>query len=359
MDLKELGWNKYFNDSFNVAKSKNLFPARVATAQRGIYSILSESGEHRAEISGKTRFNAASINDFPVVGDWVIARLSPEGNLAIIEGILPRINKFSRKSPGSITEEQVLAANIDIIFLVNGLDSDYNLRRIERYLILLGKSNIKSVILLNKSDVCPNIQERMEEVKSISLEYPIHTLSAINNTGLEFLNDYIKKGITVAFLGSSGAGKSTIINCLLGEERLKVGAVRESDGKGKHTTTHRELLLLPQGGIVIDNPGLRELQMWANEENLDNAFDDIKSIADNCRFRDCKHADEPGCAVRAKIEDGTLDHKHFQNYIKIKKELMYLATRKEKVKSRNAKIVWEKNISKLSKQIKKHKKNYE
>src|SRR3989339_337981 len=351
MELTELGWNNQFNDSFNAVKSENVFPARVATAQREIYSILSETGEYRAEITGKIRFNAASISDLPVVGDWVMARLSPEGNLAVIEAILPRKTKFSRKSPGEITEEQVLVSNIDIVFLVNGLDTDFNLRRIERYLILAVNSGIKPVILLNKTDLCDNLQERVEEVKSIATGHPIHTLSAANNMGIEFLDEYITKGVTVSFIGSSGVGKSTIINRLLGEERLKVGTVRESDGKGKHITTHRELILLPGGGIVIDNPGLRELRLWAEEDSLDTTFNDIKDIAANCRFKDCKHADEPGCAVRAAMENGALDPKRFNNYTKVKKELRYLATRKEKIKSRNAKVVWEKNISKLTKQM--------
>ena len=359
MNLKELGWNDFFEKHFNKVKTKEIFPARVATAQREIYWIYSNFGEFKAEISGKLRFNAKSLSELPVVGDWVISRLSPEGNLVIIESILPRISKFSRKLPGSITEEQVLVANIDIIFLVNGLDGDYNLRRIERYLTLARDSNAKPVILLNKTDVSSNVQEKIVEVESISLGFPIHTLSALNSKGIENLKKYIKKGTTIAFLGSSGVGKSTIINCLLGEERLKVGKVREWDNRGKHITTHRELIILPGGGLVIDNPGLRELQMWANEDTLKNTFIDIKELAAKCRFRDCEHINEPGCAVKTAIEKGKLDYKRFQNYIKMKKELRYLSTRKEKVKSRNEKIAWEKEISKLSKQIKKHKRKYD
>ncbi|MBN1622486.1 MAG: ribosome small subunit-dependent GTPase A [Endomicrobiales bacterium] len=359
MNLKELGWNQFFEESFKNGKyHEDLFPARVATAQREIYLILGESGEYRAELSGKLRFNSESMGDFPVVGDWVMARLSPEGSLAVIEEILPRNTKFSRKAAGSITDEQVLVSNIDIVFLVNGLDGDYSPRRIERYLTLTGDSNVKFVILLNKTDLCSSLQQRIEEVKSISLGFPIHTLSALNNKGVEDLMKYIQKGTTIAFLGSSGVGKSTIINRLLGEERLKVGAVRESDSKGKHITTHRELILLPGGGIVIDNPGLRELQLWADEDSLENTFSDIKYLADKCKFRDCTHTDEPGCAVKSAIEKGELDSKRFQNYLKLKKELRYLATRKEKVKFRNEKVVWEKKISKLSKQIQKHKRKY-
>src|SRR3989339_385730 len=279
MDLKELGWNDFFEKHFNEIKTADIQPARVTTSQREIYCIYGEFGELRAELAGKLRFDASSLSELPVVGDWVTVRMDRGHGLAIIEGILPRISKLSRKTTGKTTEEQVLVANIDIIFLVNGLDGDYNLRRIERYLTVAMESNTKSVILLNKTDVCPDSQVKIAEVEAVSSGTPVCALSAMKNEGIEKLNEYIIKGRTVAFIGSSGAGKSTIINCLLGEERQKVGAVREYDDRGKHITTHRELIILPGGGIVIDNPGLREIQLWADEPALKDAFTDIDTFA--------------------------------------------------------------------------------
>jgi len=353
MNLEELGWNEFHEKHYNEMKTQDTFPARVAKAQREKYWIYSSLGELKAEIKGKLRFNAESISDFPVVGDWVVAEMRPEGNAAIIKGVLPRISKFSRKVAGPITDEQVLVANIDTVFLVSGLDSDYNIRRIERYLTIACESNSKPVIVLNKADMCTDVQVKTAELESIAFGVPIVALSAIQKEGLEDLKKYIMEGTTIAFIGSSGVGKSTIINCLIGSEMLKVGAVRESDGRGRHITTRRELMLLPYGGIVIDNPGLREIQLWVNEDALDKAFGDLREYAVQCKFRDCTHLNEPGCAVKKAIENGNLDSKRFQGYIKLKKELRYLATRKE-IKARNEKIITEKKISKLSKQIYKH-----
>jgi ribosome biogenesis GTPase len=358
MNLQELGWNRHFEQYFHQLKTEGIFPARVATAQREKYQIYGNFGELKAEISGKFRFRTSANGDFPVVGDWVASKISGANNLAIIEAILPRLNKFSRKTAGKLTAEQVLVANINILFLVSGLDSDFNLRRIERYLTLALESNARPVILLNKTDLCPQLEEKKEAVASIAAGIPIHTLSALRHQGIEELKKYINPGTTVAFLGSSGVGKSTIINCLLGEDKLKVGAVRESDSRGRHITTRRELLIIPQGGMVVDTPGLRELQLWSEENTLETNFPDISKFAAECKFRDCEHLHEPECAVQRAIASGELDSKRFQSYLKLKKEIRYLATRKEKAKSRNTKKVSEKRISKLVKQIEKHKKRF-
>ncbi len=357
MKIKELGWNDFFNKSFSEIETKETFPARVAEVHKDHYVLFSDEGELRAEVSGKFRYNAITASDYPVVGDWVISRMKPEGGAAIIEGVLPRNSKFSRKVAGTKTDEQVLIANIDIVFLVTGLDNDYSLRRIERYLTIVWDSNVKPVIVLNKTDLCPELKERIAEVKAISSGVPIHALSALKPGGVKGFRKYIKKGCTTALLGSSGVGKSTIINSLLGEERQKVGPVKEGDDTGRHITSYRELIFLPGGGMIIDNPGMRELQMWTGEDSLDETFNDIKEFAYNCKFKDCKHMEEPGCAVKEALEKGELEEKRFQVYLKLKKELNYLATRKE-IKSRNKRGIFKKQIAKWQKQVKTIKRNY-
>jgi ribosome biogenesis GTPase len=230
---------------------------------------------------------------------------------------------------GGKTDEQVLAANIDTVFLVSGLDGDYNVRRLERYVTVAWDSGAVPVIVLNKADLRDDIEEVVEEVESVAFGVPVLALSAAENTGMEQLTEYIKPGKTAAFLGSSGVGKSTLINRLLGEEKLKTTEVREDDQRGRHTTTHRELLLLPEGGIVIDTPGMRELQLWADDEGLSRTFPDIEALFEQCRFRDCTHNSEPGCAVKQALDDGSLDRKRYQNYLKLQKELKHLSTRKD------------------------------
>lgn len=353
MELKELGWNEFHENHYNDIKTPETFPARVAKAQREKYLLYSAFGQLKAEIKGKIRFEALSMADFPVVGDWVAAQMRPEGNAAVIKSILPRKSKFSRKVAGPITDEQVLVSNIDTAFLVNGLDGDYNLRRIERYLALAWESSANPVILLNKTDSCSDLAQKLAEVESIAFGVPIVTLSALKSEGIEGLRKFISRGATIGFIGSSGVGKSTIINRLIGEDKLKVGAVRESDGRGRHITTSREMILLSGGGIVIDNPGMRELQLWVDEEALDTTFGDVREFAAQCKFRDCEHSNEPGCAVREAIEAGRLDAKRFSGFLKLKKEQRYLATRKE-AKAHNAKIISEKKISKFVKQLYKH-----
>jgi len=327
-DLKTLGWNTHFEKEFEPYR-EGYEAARVALEYQGLYRVFAESCELLAEVTGKVRHQARERADFPAVGDWVVINRVPNENKATIHSILPRTSKFSRKVAGELSEEQIVATNVDTVFLVQGLDKNYNLRRIERYLILAFESGARPVVILSKADLCEDVEDRVREVEKVALGSPVHAISAKKSEGLEPLNQYLGLGITVAFLGSSGVGKSTLINRLLGEERQKVQDVREEDSKGRHTTTHRELIILPQGGLLIDTPGMRELQLWDAGEGLTDSFSDVEALAAECRFSDCAHTSEPGCAVKVAITEGALDAKRLENYMKIQKELEFLNSRQD------------------------------
>jgi len=349
MNLDKLGWNSFFQDQFKEFDEKNLIPGRIFLIRKDQYLVYSEQGELVAKISGKIHHDAQSKSEFPAVGDWVIIDFKPDEDFSSVLTILPRQSSFSRKvssgrkrRSGGLTEEQVIAANIDTVFIVIGLDRDFNLRRIERYLTLVYDSGSSPVIVLNKSDICLDLDEKITEVESIAFGIPIHSVSAKQNEELDILLEYLPKGKTVALVGSSGVGKSTIINSLLGEERQEVKPISESVGKGQHTTTKRELIFMPSGGMIMDNPGMREIQLWADEEGLKETFKDIEELAQNCRFNDCQHENEPNCAVKEAIEDGSLDNDRYNSYIKLKKELWYLEESKHKSSRQIEKAKWEK-----------------
>jgi ribosome biogenesis GTPase len=268
-------------------------------------------------------------SDLPAVGDWVATRVWPEEGKATIHAVLPRKSVFSRKVAHSRTEQQVVAANVDTVFLVSGLDRDFNVRRIERYLTLAWESGATPVIVLNKTDLCSDVAHFVADVESVAVGVPIHPVSAKENQGLDSLRRYLAPGETVALLGSSGVGKSTLLNTLLGTERQRTAPVRERDQRGRHATAHRELVFLPGGGMLIDNPGMRELQMWTDDEALAETFDDITLLAARCRFRDCRHDSEPGCAVREAIENGTLDEARLRSYWRLQREIRHLETRRD------------------------------
>jgi len=327
MNLHDLGWQPFFREAFEALDEHDLVPVRVARQDRERYVVLGEAGQCTATVSGTMRAAVEARAQFPAVGDWVAVRPKPDEDAAIIHALLPRKSRFSRKVAGVTTEEQVVAANVDTVFLVSGLDHDFNLRRIERYLTLAWNSGALPVIVLNKADVCDDLEGRLLAVETIAMGIEVLAVSAERGEGLDALRSHLGVGQTVAFLGSSGVGKSTLVNRLLGVDHMKTHAVREDDSRGRHTTTYRELMRVPDGGVVIDTPGMRELQLWADEESLQGAFADVEALAASCRFRDCSHDAEPGCAVRAALADGMLDAGRFQGYLKLKKELAYLARR--------------------------------
>lgn len=359
--LKKLGWDEFFEKEFTKLEKEGLIPVRVTGQEKFSYRVSGERGEMEARLSGKILREGDSAGQRPAVGDWVAVTAPSTGNIVIIEAILPRKTKFSRQAAGGRTRisggtpaEQVLAANIDLIFIVSALDRGrgLNLRRIERYLALARESEAAPVIILNKIDLCEDLPPVISEVEKVAGEAPVLTLSATERTGLDILQTYLHEGKTAVFLGPSGVGKSSIINALFGEERLKVNEVRERDSAGQHTTSRRELLLLPRGGAVIDTPGLREIQLWTDRDTLKDTFPDIQKLARQCRFKDCSHMSEPGCAVQKAVQAGTLDIERLNSYEKLHRELHHLTARQDNRLRQEEKERWRK-VSKLRKKINK------
>lgn len=326
-DLASLGWSDEFARAFEPLAAEGLVPARVGAEHQHVYALLTAEGECLARVTGRLRYEASGRADFPAVGDWVAARIGCDAQ-ATIHAILPRRSRFSRKTAGDEAEEQVVAANVDTVFLVMGLDGDFNPRRLERYLTVAWDSGAAPVVLLSKADLSDDPDARRRDIEALGA--PTHLVSAKTGLGLEAIGAYLKPGRTVALLGSSGVGKSTLVNRLLGEERLRTREVRASDDRGRHTTSTRQLLALPGGALVIDTPGMRELQLWDSAGGLGATFADIEELGAGCRFGDCGHAREPGCAVRAAIAEGRLEPARLESYHKLQKELVALATRQDR-----------------------------
>jgi len=330
LSLESYGWSEFFARSFASFVDEGYSAGRVAVQHKTQYELYTEYGELSAETTGKMQYDARSKKELPVVGDWVVIRAREQESKATIYDILPRKSKFSRKAAGAKTEEQIVAANVDAVFLVTGLDGNFNLRRLERYLVVAWESGADPVIVLNKADLCDDIGQKVREVESVALGVPIVVVSAINDRGLDQVLAHIKLGTTGALLGSSGVGKSTIINHLLGRELLRTQEVRATDDRGRQTTTRRELIVLPSGGLLMDTPGMRELQLWGGDEGILDAFQDIAELAQQCPFRDCQHGPEPDCAVQQALEDGTLDAARFASYQKLQREIAYFKRREDK-----------------------------
>lgn len=326
--LSELGWNEHFAQAFAPWAAPGVVPGRVALEHNHVFRILTEDGERLAEVSGRVKHLATGRHELPAVGDWVVLRLD-EGGRCQIRAVLPRQGRFARKSAGDWTEEQVVAANIDTVFLVSGLDGDFNPRRIERYLMLARESGARAVVILNKADVADDVAEAKALVQSLAPDVPVHAISAADGSGFDQLDAYLTAGRTVALLGSSGVGKSSIVNRLVGSRVLPTRSVRESDSRGRHASVHRQMIPLPGGALVIDTPGMRELQLWGSEAGAGETFADITALADGCRFRDCRHQHEPGCAVKTAAESGELDPARYENFLKLDEERRALVRRQD------------------------------
>jgi ribosome biogenesis GTPase len=340
MKLEMLGYSSFHQESFSGVSGDGLVPGRVTSGHTHVYRVCTEEGEWLAEVSGRLRYGAGGPQDFPAVGDWVAVITRPAEGRASIHFVLPRRSAFVRRAAGERDQPQVLAANVDTVFLVAGLDGDFNPRRVERALVLAWESGADPVIVLNKADLAVDIEARRQEMEGAASGVPVLVVSARDGSGLDALCPYLVAGRTIALLGSSGVGKSTIANRLLGDERLRTAAVRAHDQRGRHTTTHRELLFLPGGAILLDTPGLREIQLWAGDEALAAAFSDVSALARRCRFRDCRHQGEPGCAVQAAVESGTLAEDRLASHHKLERELRHRRVQEDAGLQRAEKARW-------------------
>ena len=341
MNLTELGWCDRISPSFpDALVGTGARIGRVALEHRGSYQLYTELGELPAVVSGQFQHQADGFQDYPAVGDWVTLTPMDDDTHGIIHQILPRQSQFVRKVAGGKTEGQVVAANVDTVFLVCGLDGDFNLRRIERYLVAAWESEAAPVIVLNKADACSQLTAKLEAVADVALGVPIYAISAVTGAGLEQLEPHLQPGQTVALIGSSGVGKSTLANHFLGVNRQSTQAVRLDDSRGRHTTTGRHLLILPSGALLIDTPGMRALQLWASAESMEATFSDIEALAAQCRFRDCRHQSEPGCAVQSAIASGHLDSDRLHSYQKLQREQRWLEQRQDARASLNTKRRW-------------------
>jgi ribosome biogenesis GTPase / thiamine phosphate phosphatase len=333
MTLEDLGWNDYFAAHFASYAGEGLIPARVV-AQRGINRVSTGRTEFFVDLAGRLRHELempGAASGYPAVGDWLAVRPPTGEGRGLVHAVLPRRSRFSRKVSGHRTEEQVVAANVDTLFLVSGLDGDFNPRRIERYMTAAGDSGARPVVILNKLDRCADPERCLLEAQAVSMGVPVHRVSALTGEGCEALRGYLKPGETVSLLGSSGVGKSTLINRLLGREAQRTGAVRDDDDRGRHTTTHRELLAVPGGGLVIDTPGLREVQLWEADQGIESTFPDIEELAESCRFGDCRHQGEPGCAVEEAVAGGELEPERLESYRKLQRELHQVHIRQDEM----------------------------
>lgn len=349
--IKKYGYDEFFEkqvDKLNLSFG-DLIPGRVIEVQKEQYKIATEYGERDGKLKGSLFYNHKIDNVYPTVGDFVLVKYNPLGE-DIIYHVLERKSKFSRLDSFN-NVEQIVAANFDYVFIMLSLNYDFNLKRTERYLTAAYQSGATPIIIMTKRDLCSDYISQKEKIEKIAPLVPKVAVSSVTGEGLDEVLNYVKPYKTIVFLGSSGIGKSSLVNAISGEEIMKVNTIREDDSKGRHTTTHRQLIKLENHGMIIDTPGMRELGLWDVSEGLDKAFDEIEEFAKKCKFKDCAHGNEPGCAVKAALENGELPKERWQNYIKLKKEAKF-AEQKESVNLRlKEKSKW-KSLSKLQKEMK-------
>lgn len=352
--LNEYGWNTFhetnWNEMKNDLKINKCVPGRVVLEHKRMYRVITSEGEWLAVCSGSMQYDAEDRRDFPAVGDWVAVERMPGEERGIIHAIFPRTSLFSRKVAGYTIAEQIIAVNVDIVFLVMSMNQDFNARRLERYLVAAYDSGATPVIVLTKKDLCDDPSYYIDEAQHIALGADVFAVNNVTGEGTRSLTSLLEDGKTAALLGSSGVGKSSLANVICGDGAMAIQDIREDDAKGRHTTTHRELIKIPTGGVLIDTPGMREFQLWDNNESLDSGFKDIESLALACKFNDCQHNNEPGCAVQDALASGNLLEDRYASYLKLQKELAFL----DRKMDRAAQVEERKKWKKVTKNIRNH-----
>jgi ribosome biogenesis GTPase / thiamine phosphate phosphatase len=331
MNLSELGWDSFFEAAFAKHRALGCQPARVAVEDKHAYVLLGEEGSFSGKVAGRLLRRQTPEADLPKVGDWVaVGQMASESSAAVIQAVLPRRTKLARKVPGRQVREQVLAANVHVAFVVQALDPTFNPRRLERFMLMVHEGGARPVAVLNKTDLCDALDGRLAEASRVAGTAPVLPVCALSGRGLKQLREFIRPTETVAFIGPSGVGKSSLINRLYGEDIQATIEVRESDARGRHTTTWRELIQLPGGGLVIDTPGLREVQVGMADAGIEETFPDIATLSVGCHFRDCSHTVEKRCAIQAALAAGHLPRERYESFVKLKRELDYLAEERQK-----------------------------
>jgi ribosome biogenesis GTPase len=326
--IQDYGWSDALRRDFAPFAARELIPARITVQQRGQYGLVTDLGELTGQVSGRLAHDAEG-GGYPAVGDWVAVAARPTEQAATIHAVLPRRTAFVRRAADTVTVAQVVAANVDVALLVASMNADLNQRRLERYLATAWQSGATPVVVLTKADLAEDPEGEIAEAESVAFGAPVLAVSAVTGEGMDALGALLKPGETAVLVGSSGVGKSSLVNALAGEMLMATAAIREDDARGRHTTTHRELIRLPSGALILDTPGMRELGLFDADEGLSATFEDIEDLAASCRFGDCHHGNEPGCAVRAALGRGELDPGRWKSFVKLQKELAFQARKED------------------------------